>query len=184
MKVFVTQRRRGRPKAERIDADPGTPEIQMRRNYLARGADPASAESPLGLMLARDLVSADQHWAGCRYGMLYRLSVGRTQVTLNRLYDALSGGSGETRAVDADSLVEARERFLTAKRHLLSAGRPVAAAVENLAVFHHWPEFLTRVTAANDNMRTSERRELDLVCRGLDALLNGFRKTSSKKSVG
>ena len=180
MKAFVTQRRRGRPKAERSDADLGTPEAQARRRHLARGLDPTFSEHPLGLMFARGLASPDQHWAGCRYAMLYRLSVGRTQVTYNRLYDALSGASSETRAVDADSLAEARERFLMAKRHLLSAGRTIAAAVENLAVFNLWPDFLTDAVAANDNMKASAQRELDLVCRGLDVLLNGFQKSSSK----
>jgi hypothetical protein len=179
MKAFATQRRRGRPKAERSDTDLGTPEIQARRKQLARGVDPQFSEHPLGLMFARGLASADQHWAGCRYAMLYRLSVGRTQVTYNRLYDALSGGSGEARAIDADSLIEARERFLSAKRHLLSAGRAVAAAVENLAVFNLWPDFLTDVMAANDNVKPAVRNELSLVCCGLDALLHGFRNTSS-----
>lgn len=182
MKAFASRRRAGRPKSERAAADQGTPEIQARRLLLARGADPVFAEYPLGLMLVRNLVNADQHWAGCRYGMLYRLSVGRTQVTYNRLYEALAGGSGETRAFDADSLAEARERFLAAKRHLLAAGRGVARAVEDLVVFNAWPRFLNETRAANDNLKSEAEGDLKLVRQGLDVLLTGFRKSTQTDS--
>ena len=177
MRAFASAGRTGRPKAARSEADHGTPEIQARRRNLARGGDPALSEYPLGLLLGRALVSADQHWAGCRYGMLYRLSVGRTQVTYNRLYESLAGGGALHAEVDAGGLAEARERFLAAKRQLLQAGPGPARAVEDLAVFHVWPDFLG--AAANDNADAALRLYLRTLRRGLDALLTGFRRGTS-----
>lgn len=57
MKAFATQRRRGRPKAERSDADLGTPEIQARRKQLARGVDPLFSEYVPGDTIALGQVS-------------------------------------------------------------------------------------------------------------------------------
>ncbi len=186
MRAFTGAGRAGRPKTARDTADCGTPEIQARRRKLAQGGDPALSEYPLGLLLGRALVSEDQHWAGCRYGMLYRLSVGRTQVTYNRLYAALAGGGAAPDGFEATDLAEAREKFLAAKRHLLQAGAISARTVEDLAVFHAWPEFLdaTRGTsgAANDNGGAPSPGYLQALRRGLDALLRGFKNGAGKST--
>src|SRR3972149_2713330 len=72
----------------------GGAEAQARRARRAGGPDPALSEYPLGLMLARRLVSAEQHEAGCHYAFLYGRTIGRTQVTCDRYYRQMIASQG------------------------------------------------------------------------------------------
>src|SRR5262245_51644238 len=96
-------RKRGRPKQDRPDHDPGTPELQARRAALAGASDPALAEYPLGIMLARGLISAEEHEAGCYYAMLYAKAVGRTGLSCAHIYRRMLADSGRSAALDDGS---------------------------------------------------------------------------------
>ncbi|MGH6932505.1 MAG: hypothetical protein ACREEE_08735, partial [Dongiaceae bacterium] len=78
--------RPGRPGGARPKVDLGTPEARARRERMAAGADPALTEYPLGLLLARQLISDEQHEAGCYYGFLYGQAIGGVRSGCSRLY--------------------------------------------------------------------------------------------------
>jgi hypothetical protein len=102
MRAFASGRPAGRPRQERAPIDHGTPELQAHRERLAGAGDPAAAESPLGLMLARGLIEREQHDAARYYAFLYRQTVGRTHLTCDPHYRQMladtgraAGGRGE-----------------------------------------------------------------------------------------
>ncbi len=66
--VFI-KHSRGRPRLNRQESDKGTPELQQKREHLS-GADPALAESLLGVLYARQLISRPLYEAGCFFGEL------------------------------------------------------------------------------------------------------------------
>lgn len=86
------QGRRGRPYRDRPAIDTGTPEFRAQRARLAAGGDPALVEYPLGLLLARGLVSREQHEAGCYYAFLYGRAIGKTQVDCSYLFGTQAAG--------------------------------------------------------------------------------------------
>jgi hypothetical protein len=184
MRAF-TATRRGRPKSALPAQDRGTPELQAIRHKLAAGADPAMAENPLGLLLARGLINAEQHRAGSRYERLYRQAVARREISLGRIYRRLGEATGRSTggaAQDRDdaSLAEARRQYLAAKANLLQAGLAAARAVEALVVFDEWPEALLvafrQEGCGNDNLSRTALRKIMLVRDGLDALACGGKK--------
>ncbi len=108
-------RRRGRPPLDRPTTDRGTPEIQARRAALAGGSDPALAEHPLGLMLARALISPEQYEAGCHYAALYARAVARPNLSVAALYRRLLAEPGRAR--------RSRRRTSRKSRRSIAKGR-------------------------------------------------------------
>ena len=105
------QGRRGRPNRDRPDIDRGTPELQAHRERLAAGGDPALTEYPLGLLLARGLVSREQHEAGCYYAFLYGRSIGRTQVDCSYLLGAAAAGYADRHDLTEAELAKLQSLF-------------------------------------------------------------------------
>lgn len=98
--------RRGRPRGRQAAIDRGTEELQAKRAALAGDGDPALAEYPLGVLLARRIIDTGQHEAGCYYAFLYGQAIGRTQATCDPLYRRLAaelapGGSPMSEAARA-----------------------------------------------------------------------------------
>jgi hypothetical protein len=187
MKAFAAIRRGRPPKAAaandnadnaqkgRNTRDEGTPELRRMRAILAGSADTAASVHPLALMLAKDLISEDQHRAGWRFAALYRLGVGRTDISYRRLYEGLAGESGAGRAIiDEVFLARARERYLVARRTLEKEGRAVTRDTENMAVFGIFPDFLFRLQPTKRNKDSGGALHLARLCRGLDALERGL----------
>lgn len=75
----MVKAKRGRPKIDRPAIDTGTPEMQARRIALVGShGDLALAEYPLGVLLARKLITQQEHDAGRYFAYLYGRVVGRT----------------------------------------------------------------------------------------------------------
>lgn len=129
-------RRRRRP-ARRHGADLGTPEAQARRRALVGDADPRLAGYPLGVLLARAAIAADEHEAGCHYAYLCGRVLGRTQP-----YTPVARGSGSE--LSDDALANVTARWHEAVRVLMQVGRPAKDAVDNAAVFERLPGWLLR----------------------------------------
>lgn len=133
MKAIVAVRR-GRPPLERQPRDLGTPELIKRRAMLVGGGDPALATTPLGIMLARQLIDLDLFSAGERYRSLYGSATGTARAV------GLDIGLG------TDPLGEALERiteqYRAATDALLRLGRPALREVINVAVFQDKPVWL------------------------------------------
>jgi hypothetical protein len=166
MRAFASGRRAGRPRQDRAPVDQGTPELQARRERLVGSGDPAAAESPLGLMLARGLIDREQHDSARTYASLYRQTVGRTHLTCDPQYRQLLGEAGRVSGERGEPEQAALEgRFRQGKNRLLAAGRRVCEATENLAVFGVPPRFL-------DPERPSHARRHDAL--DLEAVLCGL----------
>lgn len=63
----ISKKRRGRPRQHRPKIDRGTRELQQKRELLlggAQGQDPAMAESLLGVLYGRQLISRPLYEAG------------------------------------------------------------------------------------------------------------------------
>ncbi|MFO1057877.1 MAG: hypothetical protein U1E53_13025 [Dongiaceae bacterium] len=169
MRAFDSGRRAGRPRQDRAPADRGTPELQARRERLAGAADPAAAESPLALMLARGLIDREQHDAACTYAFLYRRAVGRTHLSCDPHYRQMAADAGRAPEERGEAEQERLEaRFRQGKNRLLAAGRRVCEATENLAVFGLPPRFLDRERPSHAGHR--DALELEAVLRGLATL--------------
>jgi hypothetical protein len=73
--TFMAQR--GRPRQNNPDIDTGTPELAAKRAALTKGADPAFAEHPLGILYVRGYLSDDHeqsrrmYAAGMAFGLLW-----------------------------------------------------------------------------------------------------------------
>lgn len=163
-------RKRGRPRLDRPSTDGGTPEAQARRAALAGGGDPALTEHPLGLMLARGLISPEQHEAGIYYAGLYVRAVGRTALSVAPLYRRLLAEEGRGREIDEESQRRIEALYRQGKNRLLAAGRRIAAAVEDLAVFGRPARFLSRAKGAGLR-RGPDAAELAAVQEGLSVLV-------------
>jgi hypothetical protein len=146
--------RGGRPRKESTGPDLGTPEQQARRLALVGGADsgvdPAYSESPLGRLFALGLITREEMRSAAVYAWLYRRATGWTPVGAARIYDGItvpairSMAIGSLRDGPETERATAQRRFRAVKNRLLSAGRSVCDATENLVVFEMNPGFLSR----------------------------------------
>ena len=87
--------RRGRPRKlgpreangrlqRRRFRDGPTPELKSLRTWYAGDGDPNLTSYPLGILLANQVISEDQHRAGCRYAWLHWRVFGRPSVAAAR----------------------------------------------------------------------------------------------------
>jgi hypothetical protein len=173
-------RKRGRPRLDRLSLDQGTPEQQARRRALAAGEDPALTEHPLGLMLARGLISVEQHEAGSYYAMLYGWAVARADLSVAALYRRMlaEGGGGEE--IGEEDLVRIQALYRLGKNRLLAAGRRIAAATENIAVFGRPARFLSR-PAGTRLRRGADFTELGAVLEGLSVLVACYGRGAGRR---
>lgn len=173
-------RKRGRPRLDRPSMDQGTPELQARRRLLAAGGDPALTEHPLGVMLARGLISPEQHEAGCYYAMLYSRAVARPELSVAALYRRLMAESGRGREIEEEALERIQALYRLGKNRLLAAGRRVSAATENIAVFGRPARFLGR-RAGLPLKRGADFAELEAVLDGLSALVACYGRGAQRR---
>lgn len=173
-------RKRGRPRFDRPSIDEGTPEQQIRRQALAAGGDPALTEHPLGLMLARGLISTQQHEAGCYYAMLYGWAVGRTDVSVASLYRRLLAEGWHGKEIDEEDLTRIQALYRLGKNRLLAAGRRISTATENIAVFGRPARFLSR-SAGGRLMRGADFAEFEAVLEGLSVLVACYGRGAKRR---
>jgi len=172
--------RRGRPNSDRPIIDRGTPELQAYREKLAAGGDPALTEYPLGLLLARGLVSREQHEAGCYYAFLYGRSIGRTQVNCSYLFGTQAAGYADRHDLTEAELAKIQSLFRQGKNRLLAAGRRVCDATENLIVFSRLPRFLDGGRRRPQSAWRADETELAAVCLGLDVLVACYGRAAGR----
>lgn len=177
--MATTWRRRGRPKLDRPANDTGTPELQARRSALVGPGDPALAEYPLGIMLARGLITAEEHEAGCYYAALYARAVARTSLSCAHIYRRMLAESGRAMDLDDKSQAHIERLFRQGKNNLLAAGRRVSEATENLAVFGRPPRFLDRQVAKL--RRGADYSELRAVLNGLAVLVACYGRGAGRR---
>ena len=173
-------RKRGRPRFDRPVVDEGTPEQQVRRQKLAAGGDPVLTEHPLGLMLARDLISIQQYEAGCYYAMLYGWAVGGTDVSVASLYRRLLAEGWHGKEIDEEGRARIQALYRLGKNRLLAAGRRISTATENIVVFGCPARFLNR-SAAGRPKRGADFAELEAVLEGLSVLVACYGRGAKRR---
>jgi hypothetical protein len=173
-------RKRGRPRLDRPSHDTGTPELQARRSALVGSGDPALAEYPLGIMLARGLICAEEHEAGCYYAALYAKAVARTNLSCAHIYRRMLAESGMGRELDDKSQAHIERLFRQGKNQLLAAGRRICEATENLAVFGRAARFLDR-NRAGTLRRGADHSEFQAVLEGLAVLVACYGRGAGRR---
>jgi hypothetical protein len=177
---MATWRKRGRPRLDRPATDGGTPELQARRAALAGDGDPALTEYPLGLMLARGLITAEMHEGGCTYAVLYGRAVARANLSVAHVYRRMLAESGRGREVDEQSQARAEQLFRLGKNRLLAAGRRVCDATENLVVFGRPARFLSH-RRTTELKRGADLAEFQAVLAGLEVLVACYGRGASRR---
>jgi hypothetical protein len=178
--MATTWRKRGRPKLNRPSNDSGTPELQARRSALVGAGDPVLAEYPLGIMLARGLISAEEHEAGCYYATLYAKAVARTALSCAHIYRRMLAESGKAQELDDKSQEHIERLFRHGKNRLLAAGRRVCESTENLAVFGRAARFLDSRQAAQLR-RGADYNEFQAVLEGLGVLVACYGRGAGRR---
>ena len=173
-------RKRGRPRLGRPSTDQGTPELQARRAVLVGGSDPALSEHPLGIMLARGLITPEQHEAGCYYAGLYGRAVGPPDLSVASLYRRLMAESGRGKEIDEADLGRIQALYRLGKNRLLAAGRRISAATENIAVFGRPARFLVARRTA-ELKRGPDVAELEAVLEGLYVLVACYGRGAGRR---
>lgn len=165
-------KQRGRPRTR--PQDYGTPELIAKRWALVGEGAAELAEYPLGVMLARGIITQDQHNSGQRYAWLYGNIIGRVTIK-----NVLAPSKGE--AIEDPRQAEMEAAFRLCKNALLMAGRRACNALENAAVFERLPYWLMREMGRVHVVRPSEIAERAAIRSALDALvgvLGGERAAS------
>ena len=162
MRAFVKKPKRGRPRKPVEGPDRGTPEQQLRRFQLVGEANPPLASYPLGVLLAKSLITQDQHNIGLDYARHYRIVIGK---------DRRPSGLAE---VPEEVLNEMQARCDQMSHALKRVGRRSKDAVDNVAVFERFPGWLFRRT-----IRQSDAVNLRAINRGLYALESAFAKRAA-----
>ena len=163
MKAFQKSRKRGRPrKAPIVGPDRGTPEQIARRFKLIGDAPQELASYPLGVLLARKIITQEMHNAGLDYGRLYRCVVGKHQRS--------AGGD----PIPDEVLRDMQSRFDVMRQALKNAGRRSKDAVDNAAVYDRFPGWLFRKT-----IRPGDAREAEALCAGRYALELAFDRRAA-----
>ena len=85
----------------RPQVDRGTPEVQARRVGLAGDGSEVLAHYPLGVALARGVITTEERDAGLRYAWAYRAATGRPVAVPAGAATAAAGPGGRNRAATA-----------------------------------------------------------------------------------
>jgi len=161
---------RGRPRSHREKIDKGTSELQHKRQELLdkkAAQNPALAESLLGVLYARDLISKPLYEAGCCFEEVgYKYTFCLEYALRNRI-NALSfkwGGSREERDSPlSDREAEKRTKaWRSALRALQNAGSPAYQIVLKV-VFYDQDLYAHSFSSLPMNEIEALRKGLDLL---------------------
>jgi hypothetical protein len=133
MKPLPTPAKRGRPANPKPVRDLGTAELTIRRQLAVGAGDPVLSTTPLGIMLARELIDLDWYAAGEAYRRLYGSASGRARDC--GLDPIGSAGTDE-------ALERITEQYRALTDRLIRRGLPVLREVVNTCVFQERPVWL------------------------------------------
>lgn len=150
--------RRGRPKATREQHDAGTPELQRHRTAHA------TAEA-LDLCLARDIITAQQHWCGIHLRWLYTLRYGAPGV---RATDYLHFGGNDLADDDPQWRASREAEYIDAMQTL---GQRLGSLLLRVTVYNERPSFLRPAYPVTAHSLRCSERETALLREGLDRLV-------------
>jgi len=183
------RRRAGRPRRQDVRRTPSgapsrtgakalgpTPEhLRHRRALVGGAADPSLAENPLGVLLARRLITEEERQAGLRFAWLYRLAIGKlTTAASDPLQPMQQPGPGPATpplGAGRAAWLAAREAdFDRARAALKEEGDGCLRAVVAFAVAQEFAAWMGTVRA----LTPAEARRLEDARRGLALLAAHF----------
>ena len=166
---------------KKIKNPPPPPEVLEKRAALVLatgGGDPVRASSgPLGFACEQHLIRGDDYNAGKKYASLHRRVRDRP---LNPAGVSLDGRMNGLAPVDEEAENDQAKEYQKAREALKGAGTRAYQAVKDIAVFEHWPRFISKnMTRPKRNSAEVRPRELESIHAGLDALAKHFRTVTS-----
>jgi len=126
-----------KPKPKQTRDGPTPEQILKKIALVGPTADIVLAEYPLGVLLARKLITQAQHDAGMHYAWLFGKVIGRTKPVS---WGERGHGSNATNEFDE----EVMKSWKAACEAMKSRNRAVKDAVDNAAVYERLPGFLFR----------------------------------------
>lgn len=162
--------RNGRLRERSPARDEGTKELQSMRAWLAGYGDPALTSYPLGVLLANNEITEQQHQAGCAYAFLHAVVFGRPSIAAVSFERTQKGWTGDW---DDDWLAAQEAKLRNLGRRLKGHPARLRMVVDNVLVYERTPRWMRPVRP-----RVSDCREAALFVLGLD-LLSGTRKRAS-----
>lgn len=147
--------------------DVGTPETIAHRVAIAGPGNETLAHYPLGVALARGIITQELHDAGLRYRRSYLLAC--DGVAVPRKSPLVQFLPSSARGVADAALVEATGHLRRCRdaMRILPARHRIIAALDDLCVFDRWPVW---VSYPGWPMRPKDRYERDRIVAGLSAI--------------
>jgi hypothetical protein len=159
--------------APRVHADTGTDELKARRIALVEAGAPELSSYPLGVLMARKVITLDMHNAGEAYARGYARFSGRYKDC--GLEPDGAGGEPDPETVEAE-----REKHLKACAALSSISRRAKSCVDDVAVFRKLPRWFY-----SSMRRRAEVHDYHALINGLVVLVRTFYGTKAEtQAVG
>jgi len=157
------KRGRRRQYAPKNQPDNGTPEVQRMRKQLVGHENDQRASYPLGVMLARNLLTQSEHDAALHYAHVFQKATGRWQ----------SNEGGVSLGVDSnegrDAAAKAARDWKAMADKLLAHGRQIKDAVDNLAIYSRFPGWLISLCVGSP-VTISENKHMKEVVAAISSL--------------
>lgn len=150
---FGARGKSGRLLARPTEIDRGTIENQARRSWLAgTKGDMNLTTYPLGILLANEAITEDQHRAGCRFAWLFSRIYGRPSVTAVA-YGEPRGGEGDE---DAAQVVRCKDELEAIEARLRGLSRQHRDVLVNLVVYERIPKWMRPVIPSFADVREAQ----------------------------
>ncbi len=162
----MTAKRVRRRQTPKNHTDNGTPEMQRMRKMLVGHENDQRASYPLGVMLARNIITQAEHDAAVHYAHVVQKATGRWQSN--------EGGI----SLDPDSEAAAKSTLkaeLAWKEYaakLLAQGRQIKDAIDNLAIYSRFPRWLIRL-CLNEPLSPSDAAHVKKIVAGIASMQKG-----------
>ncbi len=161
-----------RPEPKPTGRDKGTERIQREQQWYAEAKNPALAAYPLGIMLANEVISHQQHEAGCYYAYVYGRVFGRTSIVHHMAVLLKERGAAIGDADDERALQILEDHYREGSTAIESCprGRRMMELIENAVVYQRIPRWLMPVAP-----RPSDFTDAKLTIQALQCLVDVYR---------
>ena len=150
----------GRLISSKPAVDKGTVELQRMRKWLAGQGDPVLADYPLGILLANNDITEQQHQVACRYAFLHAVVYGRSSIAAASFERIGKSWSGEW---DDDWLADREAELVRLTDRLKGEPARLRMVLDGIVVYERMPRWMRPVRP-----RISDVREAELFAQGAD----------------
>ena len=129
---------------------------------------------PLDILRTRDVITADQHAAGIRFGRLHRLFYGATEAKAAVLAERIAGDGQAHDPADEVWLSRQRDRLRECEQAMRRISRRTLDDVVNVVAYHRMPSWV---------FRPDDGKAVGVLRDGLDALALALGITGARKAA-